>query len=162
MPTIRCTPPSDPARDPGLLADARTLHRAVTRLVQVWESRDRDRICCHDVSIRQCRALEAVMDLGPLSLQVLADHLQVDKSTASRVVAALTDKGYLARERDPSDGRALLLRATPEGVALRRRIEDEVVSQEAELIRDLPESVRRALPGVLDGLAAAAAARESA
>jgi hypothetical protein len=36
--------------------------------VSVYQFRDRDRICCHDVSVTQCYALETIVEHGPLRL----------------------------------------------------------------------------------------------
>lgn len=46
-------------------ADAEALHTAVADLVRVYQFRDRDRICCHDISVTQCYALEALVEHGP-------------------------------------------------------------------------------------------------
>ena len=62
---------------------------AVADLVRVYQFRDRDRICCHDVSVTQCYALETMVEHGPLRLSALADRLFLDKSTTSRVVSTL-------------------------------------------------------------------------
>src|SRR5262245_14728391 len=86
-----------PRVDPKLHADAESLHAALSELVRVYQFRDRDRICCHDVSVTQCYALEALLRRGPSSLNELASELYLDKSTASRVVATLRRKGYVTR-----------------------------------------------------------------
>ena len=68
---------------------------AVADLVRVYQFRDRDRICCHDISVTQCYALETLVEHGPLRLSALADRLFLDKSTTSRVVGTLVKKGYV-------------------------------------------------------------------
>ena len=84
--------------------------------------RDRDRACCYDISVSQCYALERVVEAEGLTVNELAASLYLDKSTASRVANSLVDKGYLARARDPEDGRVVRLVPTPAGAALCRRI----------------------------------------
>ena len=79
-------PSSPPARE--LQADAEALQAAVADLVRVYQFRDRDRICCHDISVTQCHALETLVEHGPMRLGALAERLFLDKSTTSRVVAA--------------------------------------------------------------------------
>ena len=86
--------------------DAEALQSAVADLVRVYQFRDRDRICCHDVSVTQCYALETLVEQGPLRLGALAQRLFLDKSTTSRVVATLVKKGYVEQQPDASDGRA--------------------------------------------------------
>lgn len=45
----------------------------------------------------------------------LASYFGVGKATMSRQLRALEDLGLIAREPDPADGRAFLMRLTPEG-----------------------------------------------
>src|ERR1700754_3464708 len=97
--------------DPALERDARALYGALSDLIRVYQFRDRDRICCYDVSVSQCYALEEVVRQGGMSLNDLAARLYLDKSTASRVVDSLERKGYVARTPHPSDRRAVLLEA---------------------------------------------------
>src|SRR6058998_3978532 len=61
----------------GLDRDAAALQQAVADLVRVYQFRDRDRICCHDVSVTQCYALETVVAHGPMRLSALAERLFV-------------------------------------------------------------------------------------
>lgn len=148
--------------DPRLLADAHGLYGALNQLVRVVQFRDRDMACCHDVSVTQCYALKAVVDGGPLTVNDLAGRLYLDKSTASRVAGGLEDKGYLARERDPSDGRIVRLRATEQGVELCARIEAELARAYARMLEDFDPEVRSAMTRLLGRLAASFAARVDA
>ncbi|HEV2146568.1 MAG TPA: MarR family transcriptional regulator [Longimicrobiaceae bacterium] len=145
--------------DERLESDTAELHRALTELVRVYQFRDRDRICCYDVSVTQCYALEAVVLEGPLTLNELAARLYLDKSTASRVVDALQKKGYVERRESPEDRRALHLVATPEGRALHARIEGEILAQERELLAEFAPEVRASMARLIGQLARAAAAR---
>ena len=106
------------AIDTDLEQDAAALHAAVSDLVRVYQFRDRDRICCHDISVTQCYALEAVAEHGPLRLGALAERMLLDKSTTSRVVATLVRKGYLSQSPDAADARATAIesRGVPSGL----------------------------------------------
>jgi DNA-binding MarR family transcriptional regulator len=139
--------------------DAEALHRAVSDLVRVYQFRDRDSICCYDISVTQCYALETVIQQGPLRLSALAERLFLDKSTTSRVVASLTRKGYVAQQPDGSDRRAIALTATKEGRRLYDRITGELVEQQRALLQELDPKVRGAVVQVIRGLAQAADAR---
>src|SRR3954471_19691041 len=97
--------------DTTLDRDAADLHTAVADLVRVYQFRDRDRICCHDISVTQCYALETLVEHGPLRLGALAERLFLDKSTTSRVVRALVKKGYVQHGTDKDDARAVTLSA---------------------------------------------------
>ena len=83
--------------DLALERDVHLFYDALSDLIRVYQFRDRDRICCYDVSVSQCYGLEALVRRGPMTLNDLAAHLYLDKSTASRVVDALERKGYVAR-----------------------------------------------------------------
>lgn len=142
-----------------LRQDAEALHVAVSHLVRLYQYRDRDRICCHDVSVTQCHALELLVERGPSRSLVLAEGLMLDKSTTTRVVDALVRKGYVERLPDPDDARAVSLRATRAGRALYAKINDELIEQQAELLRDLDPVVREAATDVVRRLALAARKR---
>lgn len=147
------------SRDPALESDALELHRALTDLIRVYQFRDRDRICCYDVSVTQCYALEAVILKGPMGLNDLSAELYLDKSTTSRVVDALEAKGYVERRANPDDRRALLLEATASGRALHARIEADILAQEQELLSGFSSEVRRSMTALIGKLAGAAAGR---
>jgi MarR family transcriptional regulator, 2-MHQ and catechol-resistance regulon repressor len=145
--------------DPDLEQDSADLYDALSNLVRVYQFRDRDRICCYDVSVTQCYALEGLVRLGGMTLNELAAHLFLDKSTASRVVDALERKGYVARSTHPQDRRAVLLEATETGRALEGKIREEMLIEEGKLLADFPHDVRQAMTQLLRRLARAAAGR---
>ena len=144
---------------PDLDRDATALQQAVAELVRVYQFRDRDRICCHDISVTQCYALETVIEHGPMRLNALAERLFLDKSTTSRVVATLSRKGYIEQRADASDGRATALHATAAGRRLCRRITDDLVEQQRQLLQDLAPDVRAEVVTVIQKLARAADSR---
>ena len=143
----------------ALERDAADLQAAVADLVRVYQFRDRDRICCHDISVTQCYALETLVEHGPIRLSALAERLFLDKSTTSRVVAALVKKGYVEQGADARDGRAIALSATRKGRSLCTRITDDLVDQQRQLLEDLDPDVRTGVVQVLRRLAQAADAR---
>ena len=144
---------------PRIQKDAIALYQALNELIRVYQFRDRDRICCHDISITECHGLDGLAQYGPLMLNELANYLYLDKSTTSRVVDSLERKGYVTRLVHPGDSRALQLNATPAGVRLHQQIMNEILEEEEGVLSDLSAEVRRALPGVLRKLAQSAASR---
>src|SRR5919201_4622191 len=129
--------------------DAAALYEAVADLVRVYQFRDRDRICCHDVSVTQCYALETLVEDGSMRLSALAERLFLDKSTTSRVVNTLVRKGYVEQRADVSDGRATTLHATRQGQRLYARIAEDLVQQQKQLLDDLEPEVRTGVVQVL-------------
>jgi DNA-binding MarR family transcriptional regulator len=151
------------SRGPGdaaaLDGHAEALHEALSELVRVYQFRDRDRICCHDVSVTQCYAIDALLRRGPSTLNALAAELFLDKSTASRVVAALERKRYVRRAPHPEDGRAVVLTVTAAGRRLHDRIRRDLVEEERLLLEDFEPEVREAAARLIVRLARAAASR---
>jgi DNA-binding MarR family transcriptional regulator len=148
-------------REPSgsVLIDAQALNAAVSDLVRVYQFRDRDKICCYDISVTQCYALEALVERGPMRSQALAEILMLDKSTTTRVVDALQRKAYVERLEDAEDARALSLRVTRSGRALYEKINRELIAQHAQLLQDLAPEIRSGVTEVIRRLAQAAQAR---
>ena len=139
--------------------DTLAFHRALSELVRVYQFRDRDRICCYDISVTQCYALEALVLRGPMTLNALAAELYLDKSTTSRVADGLEMKGYASRGPHPESRRSVLLEPTAVGRALHRRIDAELVAEEERLLEQFPPAVRRSVTEVIEGVARAARIR---
>ena len=143
----------------NLHRDAVALQAAVAELVRVYQFRDRDRICCHDISVTQCYALEALAEHAPMRLGALAEKLFLDKSTTSRVVATLVKKGYVEHRTDAADARATALYPTSSGRRLYKRITEDLVEQQKQLLQELAPDVREGVVHVIRGLARAADSR---
>lgn len=128
--------------DPALVKDAEAFSDTLGELIRVIQFRDRDRACCYDLSVSQCYALKALADSGPLTVNDLAAHLYLDKSTASRIANGLVEKSLVARERDPDDARIVRLAGSEGGRALHARIERQLATEYAELLEDFDPAVR--------------------
>lgn len=147
--------------DPALHRDALEFHKALGELLRIYQFRDRKRICCNDISVTQCYALDALVRRGSLGVAALADELYLDKSTTSRVVDALERKGYLERTPDPRDGRSVALQITSAGRALCERIEEDLIVEHERLLADFDPEVRQAMARLIARLAREAHARFS-
>src|SRR4051812_48770404 len=148
-----------PRQARALQDDAAALQAAVADLVRVYQFRDRDRICCHDISVTQCYALETLVEHAPLRLSELAERLFLDKSTTSRVVGTLVKKGYLEQRAEPTDRRAIALHVTSSGRRLHKRITAGLVDQQKQILQDLDPDVRDGVVTVIRRLAHAADSR---
>jgi DNA-binding MarR family transcriptional regulator len=154
----------DAARPDGrdeLEHDAVELHSALSDLIRLYQFRDRSRICCEDVSVTQCYALNAIIRLGSPTLRELAEEMYLDKSTTSRVVDSLVRKGHARRVADPADGRVVRIESTPGGRELSEKIERRLVELEKDLIADFDPEVRQATARLIARLARAAKERLS-
>ena len=72
--------------------------------------------CGFPVSLAEACALVALTHNEPLSQRELVQALNLEKSTVSRLVVELIDRGWVVRERDTHDARVQLMRRTPAGV----------------------------------------------
>ncbi len=145
---------------PDLLKDATRLQEALGRLLPVVRFRDRDRACSHGLSASQGHALQALVRHGPMTVNGLAAHLFLEKSTASRLANSLLEKDMVRKRSPGSDGRVVILQVTEAGHRTSRRILNDLLEEYAELTAGFTPEVRAALPEVLERLAGSLAARE--
>ena len=124
--------------------EAFELHKALSELVRAYQFRDRNRICYYDVSATQCYAIKALVDYGAMPLNGLAAKLYLDKSTTSRVVDSLEQKGYVTRLTDPNDGRARVLEVTDKGRKLHLKIEQDLIDEMKQLLEGVDPDIRQA------------------
>jgi DNA-binding MarR family transcriptional regulator len=147
--------------DQALQRQVEAFHEALSDFVRAYLVGERDRICCHDISLSQCYAIDALLRRGPSTLNALAAELSLDKSTASRVVAALRRKGYVGRAAHPGDGRAVLLDVTPAGRRLHARIRTDRLAERTELLGSFAPEVREGITEVMRRLAESTSRRLS-
>lgn len=135
--------------DDALLRQGEAFHEALSDFVRAYLVGERDRICCHDISLTQCYAIEALLRRGPSTLNALAGELSLDKSTASRVVSTLRRKGYVGQSTHPADARAVLLDVTAAGRRLHDRIRADRIAERTELLAGFPPDVRAGIADVM-------------
>jgi DNA-binding MarR family transcriptional regulator len=101
--------------------------------------------------------LFTVARLGPIGMSELAGEEDLNPTMLSRVVAGLAERGLVERAPRPGDRRAVVVRATDAGIALRddvRRARTDVLAHELEgLTPEESDALDAALP-VLERLAA--------
>ena len=131
------------------------LNAALSDLIRAAQVRDRDCICCHDISVTQCNALEALQS-APMTLGELAAELLLDKSTTSRVVDALVRKSYVERTQHPQDRRALQIQSTAKGTKLYQLIERSLQEQSMLLLAEFAPEVREAAIKIVSQVAGVA------
>lgn len=149
-------------RRDSLTSDAEAFQDAITDLIRVYQFRDRDAVCCHDVSLGQSHALERLARLGPMSLNDFAAALYLEKSSASRLVDGLERKGLLSRSPDPEDGRYVQLALTERGRKLTQRIRRDLIGERVEILRRLAPAERKVVVEAIARLAEVAASRVEA
>ncbi|MFZ1154106.1 MAG: MarR family transcriptional regulator [Solirubrobacteraceae bacterium] len=104
----------------------------------------------------QTSVLFTVARLGPLGLTEISEIEGINPTMLSRITAQLCQLELISRESDPADKRAALVRATPAGQRLRKRIHRErteaLQQHMAKLTEEQRELLWSALP-VLETLA---------
>ena len=131
--------------DEELRSDALALQEALTDLVRAYQFRDREAICCYDVSLGQSHALERLLREGSMTMNDFAAALFLEKSSASRLVDGLVKKGYVTRRQDQNDGRFVRIELTKPGRLLAERLENDLVSERSALLEDFSERERRTI-----------------
>jgi DNA-binding MarR family transcriptional regulator len=89
--------------------------------------------------------LSRIAEHGQLRLSALAGCVFLDLSTISRQVQDLEQAGWVVRERDPQDGRAYLLRLSPEGEAVLAAGHEQRRRALGQLLAGWTDDERRAL-----------------
>ena len=75
------------------------------------------KVCC-GISLAQCHALVELDMLAECTVTVLAERLNLDKSTASRTVENMVQREWVTRFPDPSDRRFFKIALTKNGKSL--------------------------------------------
>jgi DNA-binding MarR family transcriptional regulator len=105
-----------------------------------------------ELSPTQTAALATIERHGPLTPSVLADLERVQRPTATRIVARLTDEALVERAIDPTDGRSFTVTATPKGRALLGKLRTRKNVYLARRLRHLDDADLASLEGAADVL----------
>ena len=86
---------------------------------------ERARLVHPDLQPASYLMLGHVAENGPMRASAVADLFTVDKGAISRQVTHLMELGLVQKTRDPEDGRAWLLSATPDAVERLRTVTEQ-------------------------------------
>jgi DNA-binding MarR family transcriptional regulator len=89
---------------------------------------------------------------GPRRLTDLASDESVTQPAMTQLVSRLEREGLAERTTDPNDGRAVLVRVTPDGQALLERRRELRAQRLAELFSTLSEQDERLIAAALPAL----------
>jgi DNA-binding MarR family transcriptional regulator len=133
--------PIKPRPEPlGLLVGIarRSIKQAVTK-----------RLRRRGLSYQQFWLLVAILEHPDRSLRALAERLQMDSPTASRVIGLLVKRGLVGMLPDPDDRRRQRIRLTPRGASLARRIHPLALQTREAVEAGFREAEKQALRAML-------------
>lgn len=103
----------------------------------------------YDVTPAQSRALRVVGENPEARLSQLAEALRIAPRSATEVVDALEDRGFVRRIPDPSDRRATCVDLTPDGRRVLRVIDRTREAESERFLASLPQEDRTELQRIL-------------
>ncbi|ADW21512.1 MarR family winged helix-turn-helix transcriptional regulator [Thermus scotoductus] len=99
------------------------LSRLGYALMRLLLARAKETFAQEGLSLLQAEVLRLVKEGIQLPSR-LAEHLEVLPSQVSHLLASMEEAGLLRRQPDPEDRRRVLLRLTPKGEAVHKRLQE--------------------------------------
>ncbi len=124
--------------DTALASELRT---TVMRLARRLRNQRAD----NTLSLSQIAALGTLFRHGPLTPSELAAHERVQPPSMTRLVAKLEEAGLVTRTDHPTDGRQVLVAASPAGIAMIKEDRRRRDAWLAQRMRDLTPEERDVL-----------------
>src|SRR6266702_3241980 len=97
------------------------------------------------ISISEMFALMELAAGASMSQQTLADHLHLEKSTVSRLIKELEQRGWVKRERDLHDSRMFQLSLSDEGQEAAAQLAKSLTERHERLLTALKPDEQEAL-----------------
>lgn len=115
------------------------LRELVRRLMRDIGVLERNEASCCGMTLGQCHAIVEIGRAGELSLNELAELLNLDNSTMSRAVNNLVEQGYAVREADREDRRYVKIVLTAQGSKTYKAIESGMESYFEDVLGSIAE-----------------------
>lgn len=123
--------------------DASQRLRETTRLlIRKLGILERSEAVCCGITLTQCHAIIEIGRRKQISVNEVAESLNLDKSTVSRTVEQLVNHDILVRQPDLEDRRYVTLQLTAKGEELFRSIEQRMEAYFADILSCIPEEKR--------------------
>ncbi|HTF08137.1 MAG TPA: MarR family winged helix-turn-helix transcriptional regulator [Asanoa sp.] len=133
--------------------DGESLSEAFWGVARRLRHLNRQTMAPWDVTPGQWRALNALVDRGPIRLGDLAEKLHIAPRSTTEVVDDLQSRGLVERHPDPADRRATLVGLTEAGHAAAAAIQEARTAEAARFFGALSPGDRDDLSRILHGLA---------
>lgn len=118
------------------------LRELIRLLVRNLGLLEKSEASCCEITISQCHAIVEIGRIEKLSLNKLAELLELDKSTTSRTINNLVDLGLVQREVSPEDRRYITINLTTEGEKIYKNIENSMDEYYLNIFNSIPEEKR--------------------
>tara|TARA_R110000782_G_scaffold20223_1_gene54836 strand:+ start:353 stop:943 length:591 start_codon:yes stop_codon:yes gene_type:complete len=128
------------------------IHRALQLALDIYAAETGD----DGLTQRQFAVLEAVSQKAGLTQTDLVRATGIDRSTLADLVARMTTKGLLERERSAVDARAMAVRLSEAGAAALEAARPRVEAADKRIMALLPKGKRDGFLVLLSDLASAA------
>jgi DNA-binding MarR family transcriptional regulator/GNAT superfamily N-acetyltransferase len=103
-----------------------------------------------DFTLTEVRVLYELAHRPPLAARDLVRELELDAGYLSRILRRFEERGWIAREPAPHDGRQQLLRLTEAGYAIFGPLQQKSRDETAALLATVPKEARPRLIAALD------------
>jgi len=90
-----------------------------------------------DITPEQFLVLDTLWDDGVQSQQEIADKIQKDKNSITKLIDALEKKNYVKRSQDKQDRRLNLINITDEGLKIKEAVTKIAMEATNMIIRDI-------------------------
>ncbi|MDH2426024.1 MarR family transcriptional regulator [Sphaerisporangium sp. TRM90804] len=125
------------------MSGERELQEAVARFVRAFGLHQPDRTPCgQPIPVSEAHALGELARDGALRQSELAHRLRLEKSTTSRLVTQLINRGWAERTPAPGDGRGVLVQLTPAGVDAAGRLAAARAARFSAVLDRVPQGER--------------------
>ena len=122
--------------------DSIKLRETIRKLERKLGILEESELSCCNISLAQCHALVEIGRVKTISLNELAELLNLENSTMSRTVSNLVNSGYVKRDIDATDRRSLTISLTESGQDLFNRIEAGMGRYYRDIFEQIEEGKR--------------------
>lgn len=85
----------------------------------------------------QVESMILLLEVEKLNMNDVSDRMDLNRSTATKIMYALLKEGYIIKERDKKDGRVLYVYLTDKGKALAKEFKDQMKDYYAKVMENL-------------------------
>jgi MarR family 2-MHQ and catechol resistance regulon transcriptional repressor len=107
-----------------------------------------------DLTPEQFLLIDLLWNQGPLSQQDLADQMQKDKNSITKLVDAIERKGFVVRQQNPNDRRSNTIILTDKAFTLRDDAKTKGISILNKMLEGIPENELHSFLETLEKLCA--------